>query len=982
MNRRLFVLGLVLMMGLGFCANIPLATCDVDLNSAGDYYYLTNDVTINTHENGTCFNITADNVVLDLKGFRVYSPSIADFNLSNGVNVTGHNVTIMNGTFEGINPLFNPAILSGMAITGNSSNLTVRDVDFIDNRGAFYLFDSYNHTIEDCDFEGGLAFGAFFNVSDSTFTDIEISNIVPQPNFLAAAFFLNNHADNNTFQNIEILGILRNDLVFPFCGLYVYESSDNSFDKVLIHDADIGVYMEGGGVPDPTLRNSFEDVTFSGQMTRELHMKGIFSAETKNYFIKSNFHDGEVSMAICGGINISPVAAMPAAQAGFPSTLLGALNMTNTTQADVDLAFHYNNVVISPPSTKIFKNNGTWSELVVDNSDPGMVFTEEIENFSIFAAYGDPYDQGGNPDDDGELSISTESYCGDGGTTVLDVLVMDENGDPVSNVEVSIVYYRDNTLDCKRGSGSIDITTLTGETDNGKVTFTELAPGVNLDIGRYDIEATKKNYKKAERTVCWDLECGGKDYNLEFIRSCPNNLTIRITDVAGGPLPDFPVKLSYFEEFPVPGITPEEIGEKNTDANGFASFGGLEPGYYGVTVESKTPYVEGRLYGYDYEEPLVFADPGNPDEEEYEELVPLLKYYTPCELNVDVTVTCPDENNVSCVVITITDENGEPVEGAQLVFAANPGPGSIISSTTQTITYAGTTYSIKGKYLVGGNNFQVKGGVGGPGITYAGAGPGVTGVAGGGIAGGGVAGAGVAGAGATTLGPATNADGQIILCSDQFEDGQKYATGVIFIDPNLGPYQPNAVEFTIDFDDCEEEVEFDKNDTTPIELPEGEGEGEGEGTGETPTCGVDTECLVCEVCSEGTCKECSLVLEVPETMVGEEVTAWVRADGEPCAGKTVSVQDFGTYETDEEGKVLLSFDNAGTYHIKLLEEGTVCDEEDLSVVLEIEEKPPEEAPPALIEDENLQKTLLLGLVIIAFLAGYQYYRTRKPRKKK
>ena len=82
---------LCLVMGLSF-ADTAVPSC-MELDSSGEYYYLTGNIESPDGEN--CINITADGITLDLRGYEI-NGSLNSWKTA--IKVTGNNVRIENGT--------------------------------------------------------------------------------------------------------------------------------------------------------------------------------------------------------------------------------------------------------------------------------------------------------------------------------------------------------------------------------------------------------------------------------------------------------------------------------------------------------------------------------------------------------------------------------------------------------------------------------------------------------------------------------------------------------------------------------------------------------------------------------------------------------------------------------------------------------------------------------------------------------------------
>jgi len=951
MNGRLFVLGLVLLMGLAFA---------VDVNSCQDitvsnYYRLTQDISVNNLENGTCINITANNVDFDMNGWDIYSPSPLGYNLSFGINVTGDNVTIRNGTIRDIKPIFNPIVIRGIGVVGTGSNLTVDNVDFFNDSLGVYLLQSQYHEIRNCAFFQVLGATLFQSVNYSYIHDNLVASIDPQPNFVSGGFFIWDTSNYNRFEDNDLFGTLTHDPTNECHGIYIQFSKENNFTNMNIDTFDIGVYIEhSAGATKNSARNLFRGMAFTGQMSYEVVTKGFSSESWAIGFEPSNFHGTEAKIYSRGALNISNVSNVPASGAGFPLELLGVLNITNTTKANMSLMYYYNGNVISWPTVVMKKHNGVaWSTVPSINTVVGQLTATGITEFSVFAAYGneEPPSDPGQKDD--ELEIDYEFFC-DGPSYVLNIIVTDEKtGEPVEGIEVDVFYTGTPGFvgDCPispdptlRGLGYIHSSAVTDA--DGIARFEEIAPGVPIIHGRYDIEiAPQKGYEDLDTYVCMWMDyrpCADQnEFSVEWDFYCEGDdiaFGIWLTDlVTGAPVEGTEMGLIHDGvNFGASNCDQEHTGDvdisqtmyKETNAEGFVSYtelidttgtktGPLDFGAYALGV-TKQGYED---YSHDFME-LPYICYEDLDCQSFDN-----------ELDINVLYTCPDDDNVSCILIEVFDVNGDPVEGAEIrmVVGGNAAPSTFTNAAGQ--TFAG------GANIVGGAAVTIGGGL----------------------------------AQQVTL--TTDADGQLVMCSDMLEDGMEFNLEAQYTDPAGNEYPSAVVEVVIDFDNCADvDIDPDDDDIIDFEIPPEEDDG-GDGTGEGDGTGQDGGAGTGEVQ-----EQCGLTLEPSEIKVGETVTAWALADGVPCAGYDINVQTKGVFTTDEEGKITTTFENAGTYNFELLCDGEVCDKDSLPVVFEIEREEPGKGPLAFIEEPLFQRFFILLLIVAVLVAIYQYHKAKRPRK--
>jgi len=149
-----------------------LSACQ-NLSTPGKHYRLTQDV----QNDSTCFTITADNITLDCDGYQITGNetptgdfSYSGFNITNTLNTTINNCTIINFTY---------GIYMYNANVSYLTNLTV-----INNTGSgIYLTDSHNNTIKTSTIKDNPGYGViFYNMGN------------------------NNIFENNTFSNMYSSG--------------------------------------------------------------------------------------------------------------------------------------------------------------------------------------------------------------------------------------------------------------------------------------------------------------------------------------------------------------------------------------------------------------------------------------------------------------------------------------------------------------------------------------------------------------------------------------------------------------------------------------------------------------------------------------------------------------------------------------------------------------------------------------------------------
>ncbi|MFH2105698.1 MAG: right-handed parallel beta-helix repeat-containing protein [Candidatus Micrarchaeota archaeon] len=213
-TQKLFSSGFFLVLLLSLAFSLDIATC-TDISSGGTYA-LTADINVSQIGESSCFNITGNNVYLDLQNHRIDGVSGAGsgngvFNLKIADGVTYlHNITIANGELR------------------YSAN----------NVPLLYLF----------------------NVMDSRFTNLTIANVSTVSDQMVSVY----NAHSNNFSNMTIANS-------TFMGLYLSSSSNNSLDNITVSGCgEDGIKLSGSSNNNITnsiirdnLGNGIETVSLS-----------------------------------------------------------------------------------------------------------------------------------------------------------------------------------------------------------------------------------------------------------------------------------------------------------------------------------------------------------------------------------------------------------------------------------------------------------------------------------------------------------------------------------------------------------------------------------------------------------------------------------------------------------------------------------------------------------------------------------------------
>jgi len=131
---KLVLLTVAVILYAGFANAIDINSCGVNLNQTGATYELINNITFSS---GHCLNITADNVILDCKNYKISGPGAS---LSNDHSIY---------------------------IEKNINNILVKNCEIVDGYHGIYAngYNSYinNLTVEDTTVDSTSSTGINFN---------------------------------------------------------------------------------------------------------------------------------------------------------------------------------------------------------------------------------------------------------------------------------------------------------------------------------------------------------------------------------------------------------------------------------------------------------------------------------------------------------------------------------------------------------------------------------------------------------------------------------------------------------------------------------------------------------------------------------------------------------------------------------------------------------------------------------------------------
>jgi hypothetical protein len=253
--------------------SIVVTSCQI-LNSPNTIYGLANSVSAN----GTCFNITAQNVTLDGRGYTIdYGKAIDGFGIyGNGFN----KITIMNLVIEMNNESRKNS--RGIYIRNSKENNITDNIMHIEGAN---MADSWNNGIE------------FKNTSDSYITNNEIyvSNQKGYGIYLEASY--KEKSDNNSIEN----NIIYTDRTYEY-GIRAWGVNDGTAKSSYISKNAISTLNSGsyGILLDSVTDNSI----IVNNVIRTPVSYGIYVASSNNQFMHNNISSsGSYDVYVSSGTN-------------------------------------------------------------------------------------------------------------------------------------------------------------------------------------------------------------------------------------------------------------------------------------------------------------------------------------------------------------------------------------------------------------------------------------------------------------------------------------------------------------------------------------------------------------------------------------------------------------------------------------------------------------------------------------------------------
>jgi len=282
-----------------------LTGCAV-LNVSGKTYRLANDVTTT----GTCFNITANNIVLDGNGFKIIGGEVEN---TQGVYAKErNNLTIKN--FKNIT-LFGSSMgtgsnidQSGIIFEGTSNSL-IKNINLYSN-GYFgiYMRSGYNNTLDGI--TSGLHEETEIRLSQSSYNFLNNITITPSLDLGYDGIQVMTYSNNNLLENINVTskgrGINIVDSGFNnltnitlnqnYYGLYLFSSHNNSLKNINASSTNyIGVYFAGSS------NNSLLDVVSTFNQGYGIQ---LLIGSSNNKFLNNSFCGNTNLCNSGGGINL------------------------------------------------------------------------------------------------------------------------------------------------------------------------------------------------------------------------------------------------------------------------------------------------------------------------------------------------------------------------------------------------------------------------------------------------------------------------------------------------------------------------------------------------------------------------------------------------------------------------------------------------------------------------------------------------------
>jgi parallel beta-helix repeat protein len=265
----------------GCVSSIQLSGCGV-LNETGKTYILTKNLAVN----GSCLNITASSITLDLNGHKVEGDDTYP-GYSYGIFTNQNFITIKNGTISN----FSRAIY----LVGSSNNLII-DSRIISNEAGVWLESGSNNNrlekLKTNSNEGGFGYGII--VSDSSNNTIINSESNYNGYGLYMIFGADNqiisfNANNNSLNGLNIAASSRNYFTQinatsnRYGGIFCYGCSNNSFTKITISNSSIGgVWIELSS------NNILEEMDINNNTYWGIYMRNSRNNKIMNSKIYSN----------------------------------------------------------------------------------------------------------------------------------------------------------------------------------------------------------------------------------------------------------------------------------------------------------------------------------------------------------------------------------------------------------------------------------------------------------------------------------------------------------------------------------------------------------------------------------------------------------------------------------------------------------------------------------------------------------------------
>ena len=315
-----------------------------DLDSENEYYKLASDIS-DAEINGACFNITANNIVLDCDGKKIESNR-------NGIIITRTAVIDTNVTIENCSIT---AKRDGMLITRANNNIILNMFLNSSNQGMVFLY-SGNNLVKDVYNKRALGiYGSNNNIvnytSDSDASVYGTGNIIVNSSFNSTYRGLIVYADNdsycnNTFENI--LGLNSKPIAY-FHEQVNISNWDNNFSQIVLCNADNSIienitYSFSPRNNENAISIIRTDNSLFNNITINNANNGLYVYNSSNNIIKDSYFNASNMGVSLYGLNNSFI------HSDFGEGTFGIFLSRANNIKIIDCYFHQYTGIISPGS--------------------------------------------------------------------------------------------------------------------------------------------------------------------------------------------------------------------------------------------------------------------------------------------------------------------------------------------------------------------------------------------------------------------------------------------------------------------------------------------------------------------------------------------------------------------------------------------------------------------------------------------------------